>query len=411
MNKHYTFAILLLLLPLFTFSQTKQEQKEAFAKRDKYLFAAKPVQKDFMVTVPYTSDRDQIIVPVVIAGETYHFLWDTGATTIISSQLKEKLGLNKVFNNKLSDATGKVQEEDIYNVGTLQFGGITFTGVVAPAVDLSKFEKLFCIKLDGLLGTNIMRTCNWKIDYGNKIVSFSDKKIKPQGKVREIKFTENFSGSPLLTQYVGEYNYQSLMDTGYNGGINMPDSIFFKSRISKKLHYKKSTGNSAMTIFTNTPDTEYAVVLDSLHIGDYFIKNQVVKITSGNIPLTGNEFFKNFETVIIDWDKHKIYVPDVVVKEVTELETFGFTPVFVDGTLAVNLIWDGSAAQKQGMELGDVITSLNGANTKNMPQEKWCELLKDFKDEKKLQKTMDLTLLKKDGSEQKLSLIEYNVFE
>lgn len=414
MTQLYTFAILLLLLlPAVGSSQTKEEKrelKEAFARRDKYLFAAKPSQKNFTITIPYTSQHDQIIVPVTIKGETYHFLFDTGAATLVSLQLKEKLGLQAAFSNKLVDGAGHVQEEAFYGIGSVEFAGVTFNNVYGPAIDMGKFEKLFCVKLDGILGTNIMRNCRWKIDYSAKTITFSDKKIKPAGKVREIDFIENFSGSPLLRQVVGEYSFYSIMDTGYNGSFTLPDSLFFKSRISKKLHYAKGIGNSALTLYDSKPSNEYAVVLDSIYIGNFLVNNRMAHVVTASQPLTGNEVFRDFGTVIIDWDKLKIYVPDAPYKEDKEMVTFGFSPVYAEGTLRVGMVWDDASAGRQGLEVGDTILSINGKNTKDLPQQEWCEIMEAFTDKGRVQAIMQLTLLKRDGTQKQVQLVKTDLF-
>ncbi len=408
------YLTLLLLCSVAAFSQTKEEKqiiKEAIANRDKYLFAAKPAQKNFNITVPYTDAHDLMIVPVVIAGETYNFLFDTGAATIVSTQLKEKLALKPVFSNNLSDGAGTVQNEAMYAIGDVQFAGITFNNVVGPAIDMGKFEKLFCIKLDGILGTNIMRTCRWKIDYNAKTLTFSDKKLKPEGKMREMDFEEGFSGSPMIRHVLGEYNYMALMDTGYNGGFSIPDSLFFKSRVSKKLDYKKGRGNSSLTLFDKKPVDEYVTVADTIYVGNLLAKNQVVRITPGNSVLTGNEFFKSFGVVMIDWSKKKVYVPDAPIKENAEMNTFGFTPTFVEDVLKVGMVWETSSAGKAGIEVGDTIISINGKTMKGLPQDEWCSMLELFLESGTLVNSMQVVVQKMDGSQQSLQLKRSNLFD
>lgn len=407
------YLTLLLLCPLAAFSQTKAEKlakKQAFANRDKYLFAAKPAQKDFAITVPYTEAHDLIIVPVTIAGESYNFLFDTGAATIVSTTLKDKLAMKPVFSNNLSDGAGTVQNEAMYAIGDVEFAGVTFSNVVGPAIDMVKFEKLFCIKLDGILGTNIMRTCRWKIDYNAKTLTFSDKKLKPEGKVREIDFVEGFSGSPMIKHVLGEYSYWSLMDTGYNGGFSIPDSLFFKSRVSKKMDYKKGKGNSALTLFDNKPVDEYVTVADTLYVGDLLVKNQVLKIVPGNTALTGNEVFKTFGVVMIDWNKKKVYVPDAPIKENPNMYTFGFTPIFVEDVLKAGMVWETSPAGKAGIEVGDTIVSINGKMIKGLPQAEWCNLLELFLEPGTLGAEMQVVIQKPDGATKSLQLKKSNLF-
>ena len=409
MNKLY-FAFLI-LFSVVSFAQTKEEIKEATKKRDRYLFAAKPVQKKFNETVAYEEDHELALIPVTIDGKTYTFLFDTGATTVVSTELRDRLGLKVLFSNKLVDGSGTVNDEKIYGMDALQLGSVTFTNVAVAAMDFSKFEEMFCVKLDGIFGTNLMRTAHWKIDYNNKSITFSDKRIKPEGKTTAIDFIEGFSGSPMIKHYFGEYNYYSMMDTGYNGNFSFPDSLFFKSRKSKELNYKRSMGRSSVTLYESKPNAEYTVMIDSIQMDSYFMKNQIARVSPGDIALTGNATFAKFGTIILDWKSHKIYVPDMTIKDDTDLPTYGFNPWFSNNTLHVGLVWDDSPAGKQGMEVGDVITSINGTDTKTLSQETWCKLLEFFTNREEKQGTMVLTLLKKDGSTKKLELAKYDIYK
>lgn len=322
MNKFVALFAVLMLLPITGTSQTKAE-KESFKNRDKYLFAARPLQKNFTHTLPFDYHLGQIIVPVVIEGKTYSFMFDTGATTIVSSELKEKLGMKTIFNNNMVDGSGQIQEQQFYNIGQVQLGPVVFKDVVGPAVDLAKFEKLFCMKLDGIFGTNIMRTCHWKIDYKAKTITFSDKKIKPEGEAVEIDFMEGFSGSPMIQQIIGRYNFYSTMDTGYSGGFKIRDSLFFTSYKNKDVKMVRGRGKSSVTLFDSKIDNEYAAILDSVYIGGQLMKNQFVSVAPGESYLIGNEVFEKYGSVILDWKKSKLYLPAVSIQEDKFFKTLG----------------------------------------------------------------------------------------
>jgi len=378
MNKLFTLLALSMLLPVAGISQTKAEklaQKESFKNRDKYLFAARPAQKNFTHTLPFEYSFGQIIVPVVIEGKTYSFMFDTGASTLVSNELRDKLGMRSIFSNSMVDGSGQVEALPFYSIGQLQLGPVTFKDVVGPALDMAKFEKLFCIKLDGIFGTNIMRTCHWKIDYEAKIITFSDKKIRPEGEITEVGFTENFSGSPMIQQVIGKYSFHSIMDTGYNGGFKIRDSLFFDSQKNKALKMVRGRGKSSMTLFDSKVDDEYSAIIDSIYFGGHLLRHQFVSVAAGDSYLTGNEVFQKFGTVILDWHKKKLYLGAKEIKEDKFFKTIGISPVYIDGSLHVGMVWENSIAARHGVGPGDAIISINSIPSKNMPQEKWCEIV------------------------------------
>lgn len=406
MNKFLTLLVLLMLLPLTTLAQTKAEKKalkEAYKNRDKYLFAAKPIQKNFTHTIQFESQLGQIIVPVVIEGITYRFLFDSGAVTTVSEELRDRLGMKKVFSNKLEDASGQVQEVPIYNIGKIQLGPVVFKDVSGPGLDMTKFEKQFCHKIDGLVGANVMRSCHWKIDYNAKTITFSDKKIKPEGEVTEIDFTENFSGTPLVRHVVGEYGYHAIVDTGSNGGFSISDSLFFNSNKLKGAKILIGRGKSSMTFFDTKFNYEYVVVMDSIYMGNRLMEKQLVDITSGNSYITGNKVFEKFGSMILDWKKKKIYFPVVDVKEDKEFKTLGLSPVYIEDDLQVGMVWENSVDGIEEVDPGDMIISINNIPAKGMPREKWCEIVEIFTD-KDVDRPLPITIRKQDGTERQLVL-------
>lgn len=392
------YILLLLLFPLFIIAQTPAE-RESYKNRDKYLFAARPVQKNFLKTIPFDFENiGQIIVPVTIKGKTYHFLFDTGATTLVSKEIVSEFALTSLFKNNIKDGAGNVQDETFYDLPGVNVSGIDFKNVTVAAVDMKKFETLFCVKLDGILGTNIMRSCFWKIDYTKGLITFSDKEIKPGKNMQAIDFVEGFSGTPILKIFIGIYNVSMHMDTGYNGGLFIPDSLYFKSRENRNWNYKKGYGTTAMTLFENEFNEKYTGLLDSIYMGNkqHLILNAIADIDHSDAYLVGNGVFSGFGELVLDWKKHRLYLPDTVINLTDRYTTSGFAPAFKDGALIVSIVWEGSDAFAKGLEAGDVITAINGQNTVGMQQEDWCDLLEVIINKKIAQ--VSLALRKKDGS-------------
>jgi hypothetical protein len=412
MNKLFIFLAILLFLPAIGTSQTKAEKqarKESFKNRDKYLFASRPVQKNFSHTLPFEYHLGQIIVPVVIEGKTYSFMFDTGAATIVSSELKEKLGMKTIFSNNMVDGSGQVQVQPFYSIGQVQLGPVTFKDVVGPAIDISKFEKLFCIKLDGIFGTNIMRTCHWKIDYEAKTITFSDKRIRPEDEITEVDFIENFSGSPMIQQVIGKYSFHSIMDTGYNGGFKIRDSLFFDSQKSKAVKMVRGRGKSSMTLFDSKVDDEYSAILDSIYLGGHLLRNQFVSVAAGDSYLIGNELLEKYGTVIMDWHKKKLYLGAKEIKEDKFFKTIGMLPAYIEDSLRVGMVWENSMAARHGVDPGDAIISINGVTTKDMPQEKWCEIV-DLLRSRNADLKMPIVVLTNNGEEKQFILEVTDLF-
>jgi predicted aspartyl protease len=399
------FSLLFLLLWSAAFGQADTD-KTKIANRDKYLFSTRAENKNFVETVPFTVLNNLMFVSVQIQGTTYNFLFDTGAVTVISSKLQEKLQLKEVMRNNLIDGSGKEQVEKFYTIDRLKLGAIEFSAIGTASMDLEKMGQHFCTPIDGIIGANFMRSCYWKIDNKNKRLVFSDKKIKPQNKSYELDFEENFSGSPLVKVYFGEYNFMTIFDTGNNQYFNLPDSLYFKSKSSRNKILRSGFGNNEFTLYGNKTIQNHASLLDSITLGTKLFKKQMVRIGPSQIPMLGNKFFMKFDEIILDWKRHVIYLPEQYAPD-EALKTFGFDPLLDDGKIKVSFIWDGSTAQQQGLQLGDIIVAINGKDVRTITAEEWCALRDNIRDTE----TIKIKVLKNDTTEQSYTISRYNLLD
>jgi predicted aspartyl protease len=185
MNK---LTLIALLFSISAFSQSKQKIKEAKERREKYLFAAEATPKKFRTTVLGEFVLDEMLIPVTINGKTYHFIFDTGAVTIVSPELVVELGLKPVTSNEVIDAAGIKTQEKIFMIEAVELSGVTFSKIGCASKSFDSFSTALCRKVDGLLGTNIMRLGNCKIDYNTHSVTLSTDKIKPDFEYDTVDF-------------------------------------------------------------------------------------------------------------------------------------------------------------------------------------------------------------------------------
>lgn len=399
------FTILFIFSVISAFGQTDTD-KTKIANRNKFLFAVSVANKNFVETIPFNLINNLMFVPVQIEGTNYNFLFDTGAVTVVSTKLQGKLQLKEAMSNSLIDGSGKEQVEKFYTINKLKLGSIDFGNIGAASMDLEKMSENFCTPIDGIIGANFMRSCYWKIDNKNKILVFSDKKIKPTVKSYELDFEENFSGCPLIRLFYGEYNFQTIFDTGNNQSFNFPDSLYFKSRSSRNKILRSGFGNNEFTLYGNKAIQNHASLLDSVTLGTKLFKNQLVRIGPSQIPMLGNKFFMKFDEIILDWKKHLIYLPEQYAKD-EPIKTFGFDPLFDNGTVKVAFVWDGSTAQKNGLQLGDNIIEIDRKNIAGISAEDWCALRDSIREKD----SIEIKVLKNDNTQKSYTLTRYNLLD
>ena len=264
-----TFAIILFTcFTSFSFAQSKKELKEFKRIRDKYLFNVKLKNKQIFENINFKLHKDFVIVPVVINGKTYNFVFDTGAMTLFSDSLAKKLNATSSFPVPTIDAGGITKTIDYYRTDNVQIGSLCFDNVGYGVANLDVFQKHLCMRIDGLLGVNIFNLLNWEIDFSNQIISVSNKPFSVNNYSMEIPFIESLGGrTPEIRMIMGKYNFYAKLDMGNNDLIQIPDSIFFTHRESSYLKYVKGKGEDTKTIFNDeTPQNLYIAEIDSFYI-------------------------------------------------------------------------------------------------------------------------------------------------
>lgn len=379
------YLLLCIVLPLFALAQQTPAEKQAYANRDKYLFSTRPAQAKFEKTIPFDSRLNKhIIIPVTIKGKTYNFILDTGASTVVSEEMVEALKVPVLFKGNLEDAAGTKKEDVFYKVPGIQIAGIDFKDVAVAAGNMKKFEHAMCRKIDGLLGVNILRSCYWKVDYVTGQLTFSDREIKPAANMYAVDFKEDFTGRPILDMYTGRYQVTMVMDTGFSGELTMRDSIYFDARKGHERPFRKGYGTNTVTLFNTEHEEKYMGRLDSVYLFNrhHIILDPFVDIDNGDVFLVGNEVFKSFGEMVLDWKKHRLYLPEKVIDRKDRYSSFGFSPLWVNSKLVISVVWEGTEAHTKGLAAGMVITAVNGQDTAIITHDHWCGLIGMFGDDK-----------------------------
>lgn len=419
MLKSIEKIVFLIFIVLMLHSCSSNYKLEKF--RDKYMFSVKLEESNFTESISYNEVMGLMIIPVKIDGSTYNFLFDTGSITMVSSNLKNKLEtINKSMPFTIEDASGKEKSADFGVLPELTIGSINFLNVGANVADLSVFENN-CLYIDGIIGANLMRSFFWKIDYVNKKILFSDQKdhIKIQDPEMQSVIFESFSGSPEVWYKWSQYAIKATWDTGYNGAYQINDSLYLNSKKFEQVKVVSSKGIPINTLYgnPNNIDQIHTIKMDSVIIikeidnnlrfkADYFLLDQVVEVAPYPAPaLIGNKFLSTAKEVLFDWKNNLVEFKKKPSVESTT--TFGFTAFKVDGKVKVLSITDGSEAQKQGLEIGDVISTIYDNDVSNLSQEQWCEAFHSLQIEE--QDSIWFTV-KKANETKEIRLKKYSLF-
>ena len=196
---------------------------------------------DFSETIDVDIQNRLIFVPVQINGKTYRFLLDTGAPFSISKEIQTALRYKKISKGHIVDSDFNRQAVEVVQVDSLHIGTLPFLNQTAFIGDFKASPTLNCLHIDGILGSNLIRHCNWVIDMENQKITLTSRLedwVKEEAKA--IPFSADNQFDIMLDMDAGASVITNIkLDYGSNGGISLPENIFDKLEDKSEFQSKK----------------------------------------------------------------------------------------------------------------------------------------------------------------------------
>ncbi|NEN24455.1 clan AA aspartic protease [Cryomorpha ignava] len=326
----------------------------------------------FYAEVRYDSTLDLIFLPVEIQGETYRFLFDTGAPNVISKELRDKLAIKSKGKGKVGDSQGNSDKLGVVKLDTVSIGGVYFYDTSAIVADLNRAVEIQCLKIDGIIGANLMKFAYWKIDSKKRVLTLSSnldtlKQSLVNPHILQFKAKKTFT--PVVSLWLNDSLVENITyDTGSGGYISLGKSIELKT----EDFIAEFSGYGSTGLFGSKLDTirygRISVGLDSLkQIG-------IAEYSQSNYKkLLGMEYLEQF-VQILDWDKNQITLfEDELVSQ--KFNQYPVSPRWVDGNLIVGGLNTDTAYHLVKLSIGDTIKMLGNRNFENVDVSAYCDVL------------------------------------
>ena len=347
-----------------------------------------------------------IIVPVVINGKTYRFLLDTGAPFSISEKLQDKFDFKQVSKGKIVDSEKNRTKVKYVQVDTTYISDIPFVNQTAIVGDFQANPIIKCLNLDGILGSNLMRHCNWRIDYQDEIINLSDH-----------QFTDSLTTSVSLTFHTDK-QYNLLVNTkihnkefitlkidyGSNGSLTIPKGEFESLLKNKELNnvYFNTGYSQSGFVGEEIKNKSKIALLDSLSIEALVINN--IKVTSGKSNLIGKAILSRY-IITINWEKEELnFQPHDSIDY--SYKSFGLQLGFsMKDKYYIQSVIENSEAYNKGIRPNMQIIKIDSMDFSN--SHNYCDYI-DFMDQ--ANENMYIEFLSSDGSIQKINLQKEELF-
>ncbi len=357
-------------------------------------------QKHFKTAVPFQYRSTLMMVEVKLNGsnETYQFLFDTGAPTVISKTLVEKLGLTSVGQIKVSDSQQNKQQSQNVMLKSIQVGNIEFNDILAVALDMEATVEVGCLGMDGIIGGNLMRQAIWEIDYEQQqlVMTSSLDSLNMAVAHLTLPFQAKLTGTPVLPCTIGDKPVNITFDTGKSSEhISLASKNF---RYIAKDTTIQGFGKGSTGMFGSSEDTLYTSKISQFKTGDLLLPHTVVTSNKVSSSLLGNGFLREYCTqVVMDWNTHQLFLfPRTTPSTQNHFKSYGFGPAYDGEKLYVANIYENSPAARANIALGDQILAVNEIDYSNITLDQYCELMLN-KDSMFNGQPLEIKVLKADG--------------
>lgn len=320
--------------------------------------------KNYYTEITFEYIKSKIIIPVTIEGKTYRFILDTGAPNIISENLFRTIQNDSLSTIPITDINQKKKQLKVVSIPKLILGDVTFENSAALVYNINQNKIFECFRIDGFIGSNMLRNSIIQIQLNNKLITLTDNKKRLNlNKKNAVKMKLlGIQSNPFIwINFKGNNNAkeQVLIDTGMDGFYDMSNKnfkIFEKKNIIKILD--SSNGGSSVGLFGLDKKTnQYRFLLPKIKILNTTFDNFITKSTHGKYSKIGVEIL-NYGDITIDYKNKRFYFYSFNEKIDLKKKMLGFNPTMIDNKVVVGFVWNKELKNKIGF--GDEIIEVNG---------------------------------------------------
>ncbi|GAB5523005.1 MAG: hypothetical protein Roseis2KO_08770 [Roseivirga sp.] len=335
----------------------------------------------FVRTIDIRIEQKLMFTDVIIDGEVYNFLIDTGAPFVLSPELAKKIGFETSYTSPVGSSNTR---KGVAQIGTIkrdvEVGGLKFSNFKAMVLDYdANTQVIDCLDFDGIIGANFMGGAIWQFDYDNQKVTITNRIRELDGvndawKVKMEK--RGFNKSPYIPVKVnrGEFG-MALFDTGFAGFFDLTYSSYAGAlktgSVDERIKVVEGRGVMSEGVFGAEDTTGYFMQVPELIIGREKVLEPSFMMGHSNKAKVGAEYLKG-RIVTLDFPRKRFYVSEKEDKyTAAKGRSFLFGAVPDNGTFRVSSVY-GKLMESQDLKIGDELVSLNGRVLAEMEK---CEAL------------------------------------
>lgn len=319
--------------------------------------------------IPFEYIDGKIIVKVDIKNQKHNFIFDTGAFTILSDELKGQLSEKKenmIFEG--IDANNSSSKNEMFSTDALKIADLKFKKVNFSFMNISWMASRACMKISGVFGANMMNNKVWRIDFRTKTITISDKITENSAQSISIPFTEeSFTHVPTINVNIRKQNLDMVFDTGSGSGFTLDSKSY---QLVKDDNFLTFEGLLSQSLNSVSKGERWLDVMEA-EVNHNILGNQIVDTSSDSRNLVGTRFMENY-LIDLDFINKKIILN--TTDKTPEYNSFGIAFAPVDGTLViVNKL---KIPELSELNVADKIIKVNNIDVSKIDEETFCKIKK-----------------------------------
>lgn len=245
--------------------------------------------------VPFTTEYGRIFIEVTLNGQTYDFMFDTGASGYgrVDSSIASKLNLPVIGQSNNSDGVNSSKIDNV-KVESLSVAGITFNNIALFSRNYNKNQGDYRF-IYGIIGRGFWEDYVLTIDYKRKQLVFSETTLKLSDS-NTVNYGDNFE----IPIEIGGIKTHANIDTGSTLSMHLPISYAEEANVSPLV--KSGKGRRANTIFTFW---KAKIKDDIVLVGNLEVNLEVIFSVQTNHINIGSALLQNY-AISIDQKNHLI---------------------------------------------------------------------------------------------------------